>query len=60
MQPVACIGIENGYSLGTDVARVKEFFDRGGRYMLGGANERVVRPRPGSREARATGRTTSK
>ena len=30
---VAVIGIENGYSLGTDVARVKEFFDRGGRYM---------------------------
>ncbi len=30
---VAVIGIENGYSLGTDIARVKEFFDRGGRYM---------------------------
>jgi len=30
---VAVIGIENGYSLGTDVSRVKEFFDRGGRYM---------------------------
>jgi membrane dipeptidase len=30
---VALIGIENGYSLGTDIARVKEFYDRGGRYM---------------------------
>jgi len=30
---VAVIGIENGYPLGTDIARVKEFFDRGGRYM---------------------------
>jgi membrane dipeptidase len=30
---VAVIGIENGYSLGTDIGRVKEFFDRGGRYM---------------------------
>lgn len=30
---VAVIGIENGYQLGLDVARVREFFDRGGRYM---------------------------
>ncbi|OFW30747.1 MAG: membrane dipeptidase [Acidobacteria bacterium RIFCSPLOWO2_02_FULL_65_29] len=30
---VAVIGIENGYPMGTDVTRVKEFFDRGGRYM---------------------------
>ena len=30
---VALIGIENGYSLGTDITRVKEFYDRGGRYM---------------------------
>jgi membrane dipeptidase len=33
---VALIGIENGYPLGderTAVARVKEFYDRGGRYM---------------------------
>jgi membrane dipeptidase len=30
---VAVIGIENGYSLGTDLEHVKEFFDRGGRYM---------------------------
>jgi membrane dipeptidase len=29
----AVIGIENGYPLGTDIARVKEFYDRGGRYM---------------------------
>ena len=26
-------GIENGYPVGTDIARVKEFYDRGGRYM---------------------------
>jgi membrane dipeptidase len=30
---VAVIGVENGYPIGTDVKRVKEFFDRGGRYM---------------------------
>src|SRR5262245_43689102 len=30
---VALIGIENAYSLGTDLARIKEFHDRGGRYM---------------------------
>ena len=30
---VALIGIENAYSLGTDITRVKEFYDRGGRYM---------------------------
>ena len=29
----AVIGIENGYPIGTDISRVKEFFDRGGRYM---------------------------
>ena len=26
-------GIENGYPIGTDITRVKEFYDRGGRYM---------------------------
>jgi membrane dipeptidase len=30
---VALIGIENAYPLGTDLSRVKEFYDRGGRYM---------------------------
>jgi membrane dipeptidase len=30
---VAVIGIENGYPIGTDVARVREFWQRGGRYM---------------------------
>jgi membrane dipeptidase len=30
---VAVIGIENGYPLGLDITRVKEFYDRGGRYM---------------------------
>jgi membrane dipeptidase len=26
-------GVENGYPIGTDITRVKEFYDRGGRYM---------------------------
>ena len=30
---VAVIGVENAYPIGTDVKRVKEFYDRGGRYM---------------------------
>ncbi len=30
---VAMIGVENGYPVGTDIARVKEFHDRGARYM---------------------------
>jgi len=30
---VAVIGIENGYPIGTDVARVREFHQRGARYM---------------------------
>ena len=30
---VAMIGIENGYPVGTDLSRVKEFYDRGARYM---------------------------
>ena len=30
---VAVIGIENGYPIGTDIKRVKEFYDRGGRYL---------------------------
>ncbi|SNR72708.1 membrane dipeptidase [Lutibacter flavus] len=30
---VAMIGIENGYPIGTDVSRVKEFYDLGARYM---------------------------
>jgi membrane dipeptidase len=30
---VAMIGVENGYPVGTDVSRVKEFADRGARYM---------------------------
>ncbi|GHE84833.1 dipeptidase [Thalassotalea profundi] len=30
---VAMIGVENGYPLGTDVSRVKEFYDLGARYM---------------------------
>lgn len=30
---VAVIGIENGYPVGTDVARVREFYERGGRYL---------------------------
>jgi membrane dipeptidase len=30
---IAMIGVENGYPIGTDIRRVKEFYDRGGRYM---------------------------
>lgn len=30
---VAVIGVENGYSIGEDIKRVKEFYDRGARYM---------------------------
>ncbi|MGE3842574.1 MAG: gamma-glutamyltransferase [Vicinamibacterales bacterium] len=30
---VAIIGIENGYAIGTDVKRVREFWERGGRYL---------------------------
>ncbi|MGQ0735582.1 MAG: dipeptidase [Acidobacteriota bacterium] len=30
---VALIGIENAYPIGTDLKRIEEFYDRGGRYM---------------------------
>jgi membrane dipeptidase len=30
---VALIGVENAYPVGTDLGRIKEFHDRGGRYM---------------------------
>jgi membrane dipeptidase len=30
---VALIGVENGYPLGEDIGRVKEFYDRGARYL---------------------------
>ena len=30
---VALIGIENAYPIGTDLGLIKEFYDRGGRYM---------------------------
>ena len=30
---VAVIGIENGYPIGTDINRVREFYQRGGRYL---------------------------
>jgi membrane dipeptidase len=30
---IAAIGVENGYPIGLDIKRVKEFYDRGGRYM---------------------------
>ena len=30
---IAMIGIENGYPIGTDIKRVKEFYDLGARYM---------------------------
>jgi membrane dipeptidase len=30
---VALIGVENGYPIGTDLSRVKEFYERGARYL---------------------------
>lgn len=30
---IAVIGVENGYPIGNDIGRVKEFYDRGARYM---------------------------
>ena len=30
---VALIGVENAYAVGTDLTRIKQFYDRGGRYM---------------------------
>jgi membrane dipeptidase len=30
---IAVIGVENAFPIGTDIKRVKEFYDRGGRYM---------------------------
>ena len=30
---IAVIGVENGYPIGNDITRVREFYDRGGRYM---------------------------
>jgi membrane dipeptidase len=30
---IAVIGVENGYPIGTDIKRVGEFYNRGGRYM---------------------------
>lgn len=30
---VAMIGVENGYPIGTDISRIKEFQERGARYM---------------------------
>jgi hypothetical protein len=41
---VAMIGVENGYSIGTDLRRVKEFTDRGARF-------RHRWPRPAGRPA---------
>ena len=30
---IAVIAVENGYPIGTDIGKVKEFYDRGARYM---------------------------
>jgi len=30
---IALMGVENGYPLGEDIARVKEFYERGARYL---------------------------
>jgi microsomal dipeptidase-like Zn-dependent dipeptidase len=57
---VACIGIENGWPIGKDLAKVKEFYDRGARYITlahGGHNDICdsATPRQGEPEAEHNG-----
>ncbi|HXG38003.1 MAG TPA: dipeptidase [Bacteroidota bacterium] len=57
---VACIGIENGWPIGKDLTKVKEFYDRGGRYITlahGGHNDICdsATPRQGEPEAEHNG-----
>jgi len=44
---VAVIGVENGYTIGTDIRRVKEFYDRGARYMSLAHNGNTIVSRGG-------------
>ena len=39
---LAVIGVENAYPIGEDLRRVKEFYDRGGRYMSLAHNGNIV------------------
>ncbi len=57
---VACIGIENGWPIGKDLAKLKEFYDRGGRYITlahNGHNDICdsANPRQGEPEAEHNG-----
>lgn len=57
---VACIGIENGWPIGRDLGKLKEFHDRGGRYMTlshNGHNDICdsANPFPGEPEAEHNG-----
>ncbi len=57
---VACIGIENGWPVGKDLAKLKEFHERGGRYITlahNGHNDICdsANPRQGEPEAEHNG-----
>ena len=41
---VAMIGVENAYPIGTDLSRIKEFHERGARYMSLSHNGRIKSP----------------
>ena len=59
---VALIGVENGYSLGdasTAVERVKEFYDRGARYLSLAHNGHSQLADSNNGEASGSGRTTA-
>ena len=57
---VALIGVENGYPLGdATIKRVKEFYDRGGRYMSLAHNGHSQLADSNTGEATASGCTTA-
>ena len=56
---VAVIGVENGYPIGTDIERVKEFYDRGGRYMSLAHNGHSQLSDSNTGEANNSGRTAA-
>jgi membrane dipeptidase len=53
---IACIGIENGWPIGRDLGKLKEFHDRGGRYITlshNGHNDMCDSANPAAGEAEA-------
>src|ERR1017187_5682244 len=40
---IAVIGVENGYPIGNDIKKVKEFFDRGGLHVSGRQRQQPAR-----------------